>query len=107
MIEEAAALAGPAGRVALLAPMPAEFGAVAPKPALVPGLAEGAIAAMDKGDLDGHDLAASRRRTARADTIALGEFSQLARAREAVAEVIRRTVLATPDARCGKCNACY
>ncbi len=105
MIEEAVALAGPAGRVALLvsfaptlATMPAEFAAVAPKLSLVPCLAEGALAAMDAGDPQGHDLAAARAAATlpAVDAIALGQFS-LARAHRAVATASGKPVLTTPD----------
>lgn len=105
MIEEAVALAGPEGKVALLASfaptlasMPAGFAAVAPRLALVPCLAEGALAAMDRGDLDGHDRAAARAAAAlqEVDVIALGQFS-LARANKAVAAASGKTVLTTPD----------
>lgn len=105
MIEEAVALAGPEGKVALLATfaptlssMPAEFAAVAPKLTLVPCLAEGALAAMDRGDLDGHDQAAARAAAALppVDVIALGQFS-LSRANRLVAAASHRTVLTTPD----------
>jgi len=105
MIEEAVALAGPTGRVALvatfapmLASMPAEFAAVAPKLTVLPCLAEGALAAMDRGDLAGHDQAAARAAAAlpEVDVIALGQFS-LARADKAVAAASQRTVLTTPD----------
>jgi hypothetical protein len=105
MIEEAVALAGPEGRVALLATfaptlasMPAEFAAVAPKLTLVPCLAEGALAAMDRGDLDGHDQAAARAAAGLSgvDVIALGQFS-LSRAEKLVAAASGKTVLTTPD----------
>jgi hypothetical protein len=105
MIEEAVALAGPAGRVALMATfaptlvtMPAEFAAVAPKLTLVPCLAEGALAAMDRGDFAGHDQAAARAAAALpdVDAIALTQFS-LSRAQTRVAEASGRPVLTTPD----------
>jgi Asp/Glu/hydantoin racemase len=105
MIEEAVALAGPVGTVALLASfapmlasMPAEFAAAAPKLTLVRCLAEGALAAMDRGDLDGHDQAAARAAAAlpEVDVIALGQFS-LSRANRAVAAASGKTVLTTPD----------
>jgi Asp/Glu/hydantoin racemase len=105
MIEEAVALAGPEGKVALLvsfaptlASMPAEFTAVAPSLTLVPCLAEGALAAMDRGDGDAHDQAAARAAVALPDVdiIALGQFS-LARAHRSVAAATGRTVLTTPD----------
>ena len=105
MIEEALAHAGPKGRVALLASfaptlatMPAEFAAAAPGIALVPCLAEGALAAMDRGDLDGHDRAAARAAaTLRdVDVVALSQFS-LSRAHRMVAAASGRPVLTTPD----------
>ena len=105
MIEEAVALAGPKARIALLASfaptlasMPAEFAAAAPGVTLVPCLAEGALAAMDRGDLERHDEAAARAVLALTDVdaIALGQFS-LARAAPMVAAVSGRPVLTTPD----------
>ena len=105
MIEEALALAGPAGTVALLASfaptlasMPSEFAAAAPGITLIPRLAEGALAAMDRGDLDGHDQAAARAAAGLrdVDVVALGQFS-LARAQGAVAAASGRPVLTTPD----------
>ena len=105
LIEEAVALAGPKARIALLASfaptlasMPAEFAAAAPGVTLVPCLAEGALAAMDRGDLERHDEAAARAVLALTDVdaIALGQFS-LARAAPMVAAVSGRPVLTTPD----------
>ena len=105
MIEEALALAGPAGRIGLmasfaptLASMPAEFAAAAPGIALVPCLAEGALAALDRGDGAGHDRLAAQAATALrdCDAIVLSQFS-LARAAEAVARATGKTVLTTPD----------
>jgi len=116
MIDEAIALAGPTGRVALLASfaptlvsMPAEFTAAAPNLTLVPCLAEGALAAMDRGDLDGHDRAAAQAAavfsggeredssgTSVVDLIALTQFS-LSRAHALVAAASGKTVLTTPD----------
>jgi Asp/Glu/hydantoin racemase len=105
MIEEAVALTGPEGKVALvatfaptLASMPPEFAAVAPKLTLVPCLAEDAAAAMDNGDLERHDAAVVRAAAAlpEVDAIVLGQFS-LARLRERVATATRRPVLTTPD----------
>jgi hypothetical protein len=105
MIEEAVTLAGPTGRVALmvtfaptLATMPAEFAAVAPGLTLVPCLAEAALAAMDNGDMEGHDRAAARAAGGlpEVDVIALGQFS-LSRARDVVAATSGKTVLTTPD----------
>ncbi len=105
MIEEAIALAGPAGRIALLATfaptlasMPAEFAAAAPQLQVVPCLAEGALAAMDRGDFAGHDQAAACAAGALkdVDAIALTQFS-LARAHDMVAAASGRPVLTTPD----------
>ena len=105
MIEEALALAGPRGRVALLASfaptldsMPPEFAAAAPGMTLVPKLAEGALAAMDRGDLEGHDRAAAQAAASLTDVdvVALGQFS-LSRAQAQVAAASGRPVLTTPD----------
>jgi len=105
MIEEAVALAGPRGRIGLmasfaptLASMPAEFAAAAPAITLVPCLAEGALAALDRGDGPGHDRAAAAAAVGLADcdAIALSQFS-LARAAAAVAQASGRPVLTTPD----------
>jgi hypothetical protein len=105
MIEEAVALAGPRARVGLLvtfAPtlesMPPEFAAAAPGVTLVPCLAEGALAAMDRGDLAEHDRLAAKaaKRLQDCDVVALGQFS-LARAAGLVAEACGRPVLTTPD----------
>lgn len=105
MIEEALALAGPEGRVALMATfaptlstMPAEFTAVAPKMTLVPCLAEGALDAMNRGDVAGHDQAAAHAAEAltQVDAVALTQFS-LARAHPLVAKASGKPVLTTPD----------
>ncbi len=105
MIEEAVALAGPAGRVGLmasfpptLASMPPEFAAVAPGMTLVPVVAEGALAALDRGDEAEHDrlAAAAAAGLGTVDVVALSQFS-LARAAEAVALATGRKVLTTPD----------
>jgi hypothetical protein len=105
MIEEVVSLAGPEGKVGLLATfaptltsMPPEFAAVAPRLTLIPCLAEGAMAAMDRGDLDGHDQAAARAAATLGDVdvIALGQFS-LSRAHKLVAAASGRPVLTTPD----------
>lgn len=103
--EEAVTLAGPTGRVGLLTTfgpalnsMPPEFAAVAPGITLVPCLAEGALAALDAGDLAEHDrLAAAASVALRdCDVILLGQFS-LARARPLVEAATGRPVLTTPD----------
>jgi hypothetical protein len=105
MIEEALALAGPRGRIGLmasfaptLASMPPEFAAAAPGITLVPCLAEGSLAALDRGDGAEHDrLAALAAATLKdCDAIALSQFS-LARAAEAVAQATGKKVLTTPD----------
>jgi Asp/Glu/hydantoin racemase len=105
MIEEAIALTGPRGRIGLMATfaptltsMPPEFHAVAPDVTLVPCLAEGALAALNAGDSDGHDAAAVRAAGALADcdVIALAQFS-LSQAAGPVAAATGTPVLTTPD----------
>lgn len=105
MIEEVVALAGPNARVGLmasfaptLASMPAEFAAVAPGVRLVPCLSAAALAALDRGDMAGHDRAAAESAAGLGgcDVIALAQFS-LARAAGAVAAATGKTVLTTPD----------
>jgi hypothetical protein len=105
MIEEAVVLAGPTGRIGLLASfaptlatMPVEFTAVASGVTVVPCLAEGALAALDRGDVAGHDDAAVRAASSLADcdVIAIGQFS-LARAAERIAAATGKIVLTTPD----------
>src|SRR6185312_15598453 len=66
MIEEAVALAGPEGRVALLASfaptlatMPAEFAAVAPRATVLSALAAEALAALNRGEHAEHDRLAA------------------------------------------------
>ena len=110
MIEDALAMIGPNGRIGLLASfaptldsMPAEFVAAAPGITVVPKLAEGALAALDRGDAAGHDRAAADAAMAlrTCDVIALGQFS-LARAAPAVAAATGRRVLTTPDSAVNK-----
>jgi len=105
MIEEAVALAGPTGRVGLMASfaptltwMPPEFTALAPGMTLVPCLADGALAALDRGDGAEHDRLAGAAAIALGgcDVIALSQFS-LARAAETVARATGIKVLTTPD----------
>lgn len=105
MIEEALALTGPRGRIGLMATfaptltsMPPEFDAVAPDATLVPCLAESALAALNAGDLAGHNQAAALAALAigDCDVIALAQFS-LSQAAEAVAAATGKTVLTTPD----------
>ena len=105
MIEEAVAITGPNGRIGLmatfaptLASMPPEFAVMAPAATLVPSLAEGALAALNRGDGAGHDEAAVRAAAGLSDcdVIALAQFS-LSRAADAVAAATSKTVLTTPD----------
>lgn len=105
MIEEAVTLTGPAGRIGLmatfaptLATMPAEFAVAAPLAEIVPCLADGALAALDRGDATGHDGAAvdAAASLKSCDVIALGQFS-LARAAERIAAATGKAVLTTPD----------
>ena len=104
MIEEALALAGPTGKIGLLATFPAtlvsmppEFTAAAPGLRVRTQLAEGALAALDRGDGAAHDAAAAEaaKALAQCDVVALGQFS-LARAAAAVARASGRPVLSTP-----------
>jgi hypothetical protein len=102
MIEEAIARGSRIGLLASFAPtlqsMPPEFAAASPAATLVPQLAEGAMAALDRGDAAGHDQAATRAATALrdCDVIALAQFS-LARAAPMIAQATGRPVLTTPD----------
>ena len=99
MIEEAAARGGTIGLLATFAPtldtMPPEFPAGV---RVVPKLAEGALAALDRGDPEGHDRSAAEaaRGLAGCDAVALAQFS-LARAAPAAAAATGRPVLTTPD----------
>jgi hypothetical protein len=110
MIEDALALIGPNGRIGLLATfaptldsMPPEFAAAAPGMKVVPQLAEGALAALDRGDVAAHDRAAVDAAMAlrSCDVIALGQFS-LARAAQAIGAATGRRVLTTPDSAVNK-----
>lgn len=98
MIEEACAGGRRIGLVASFAPtlasMPPEF---PPDVEIVPCLAEGALAALDRGDFETHDrLVAEAAGTLKTcDVIALAQFS-LARAAESVAAATGRPVLTTP-----------
>jgi aspartate/glutamate racemase len=103
MIDEAAALARHGrGRIALvatfaptLASMPAEF----PSDITVqPILAEGALAALDRGNGAGHDAIVAQavsRAAPDVDVVALAQFSA-ARAADAVAKSVSVPVLTTP-----------
>ncbi len=99
MIEDAVAMGGSVGLLAsfdpTLASMPSEFpSGVTVKTAL----AEGALAALDKGDAADHDrlAAAAALRLTDCHVIALAQFS-LARAARDVAKATGRPVLTTPD----------
>jgi hypothetical protein len=85
---------------ATLASMPAEF---PPGIEVVPCLAEGALAALDGGDVAAHDRLAAEAATrlADCDVIALAQFS-LARAAPLVAEATGKRVLTTPDSAVAK-----
>ena len=102
---EALALAGPNATVGLmatfaptLASMPPEFAVAAPGVRLVPCLAAAALAALDRGDGEGHDREAAAAATAIAgcDVIALAQFS-LARAAPMIAAATGKPVLTTPE----------
>jgi hypothetical protein len=99
----AATAGGRGGRIGLvasfaptLASMPAEFPAGVD---VIPLLAEGALAALDAGDVATHDRlaadAALRAQAMGCDVIALAQFS-LARAAPAVARAVLLPVLTTP-----------
>jgi hypothetical protein len=98
MIEEAQALGGTIGLMASFGPtlvsMPPEFPASL---TLVPCLVEGAMAALNAGDVARHDHLAGEaaKALAHCDAIALAQFS-LARAADAVARASGRPVLTTP-----------
>lgn len=113
MIDAAlAALAGTAGGIGLLASfgptlasMPAEF---PPGTPLQTALADGALAALQAGDLAAHDRLAADAAAGLADDgcrlIALAQFS-LARARDAVAERTGLPVLTTVDSAIARLRA--
>jgi hypothetical protein len=99
MIEQATAKGGKIGLLSTFAPtlvsMPPEF---PPSTEIVPKLAEGALAALDRGDRAEHDrLVAEASRDLRdCDLIALAQYS-MAPAADLVAEASGRPVLTTPD----------
>ena len=99
MIEQAAARGRRIGLLSsfppTLASMPREFPAAVE---LVPKLAEGAMAALDRGDRAEHDrLVVEASRDLRdCDLIALAQYS-MAPAADLVAEATGRPVLTTPD----------
>ena len=97
-IEEAVGIGRRIGLLATfpgtLASMPPEF---PPGVELVPCLAEGALAALDAGDLATHDRLAAEaaRALADCDVVLLGQFS-LARAAAGVAAACGKPVVTTP-----------
>src|SRR5882724_7253435 len=99
MIEQAAARGQRVGLLSTFAPtlksMPQEFPSTIQ---IVPKLAEGALAALDRGDRTEHDrLVAEASRDLRdCDLIALAQYS-MAPAASLVAEASGRPVLTTPD----------
>jgi Asp/Glu/hydantoin racemase len=99
MIEEAKSAGTRIGLLASFAPtlqsMPPEFPASL---MVVPRLAEGALAALDRGDGEAHDRLAAEaaRDLIVCDAIALAQFS-LARAAPAVAAATGKPVLTTPE----------
>jgi hypothetical protein len=114
---EAALDAAPSGRIGLLATFPATLPSMRPEFAaaaagrgltldLVEACAPAALAALDAGDVAGHDGAAAAvaRTLAEAEVIALAQFS-LARAAPAVAAATGRSVLTTPDSAVEKLRA--
>ncbi|MHB8949121.1 MAG: aspartate/glutamate racemase family protein [Rhodoferax sp.] len=100
MVAEAVATGGRVGLIASFAPtlasMPAEF---PPGVDLVTCLAEGALEALNQGDLERHDAlvvqAALHLQQQGCDVIALTQFS-MARAQSAVQHVLNLPVLTTP-----------
>jgi len=104
MIEQAAAQARRVGLLSTFAPtlasMPSEFPASVE---LVPKLAEGALAALDRGDRAGHDrLVVQAAMDLRdCDIIALAQYS-MAPAAELVAQATGRPVLTTTDSAVNK-----
>lgn len=107
MIEEAVKHGSRIGLLATFAgtldSMPPEFPAGV---TVVPKLAEGALAALDRGDAAEHDRLAAEaaRALADCDAIALGQFS-LARAAPLVAQVTGKPVLTTPESAVRKLKA--
>ncbi|MCX7371079.1 MAG: arylsulfatase [Alphaproteobacteria bacterium] len=99
MIEEAA----PYRRIGLLASFPGTIASMPPEfppgTQLTPILAEGALAALDAGDIGTHDrliLQAALRFGPEAEAIALGQFS-IAHMADAIAKATGKPVLTTPD----------
>lgn len=104
MIEQAVAHGGRVGLLSTFAPtlrsMPREFPASVE---IVPKLAEGALAALDRGDRSTHDrLVAEAAKDLRdCDVIALAQYS-MAPAAALVAEATGKPVLTTPDSAVDK-----
>ncbi|MCW8085149.1 aspartate/glutamate racemase family protein [Sabulicella glaciei] len=100
MIEEV--VSSGARRVGLLASFPGTLTSMPPEfpegIEVVPMLAEGALAALDAGDVAAHDrlVAEAGARLADCDAIALGQFS-LAHVAPRVAEATGKPVFTTPD----------
>lgn len=100
MVADAAAVGRRVGLIASFAPtlvsMPSEFPAGVE---VIPDMAEGAMEALNDGDVERHDalVAQSALRLIRqgCDVIALAQFS-MARAQEAVRQVVQVPVLTTP-----------
>lgn len=101
MVQEAAAHGRPVGLIASFAPtlssMPAEFPA---QVELRCALAEGAMQALNRGDVEAHDAlvvaAAQKLAAASCGVIALAQFS-MARAAPAVRQALGLPVLTTPE----------
>jgi aspartate/glutamate racemase len=99
MIEQAVASGKTIGLLSTFAPtlasMPREFPSSVE---IVPKLAEGALAALDRGERDAHDrlVAGAARDLRGCDVIALAQYS-MAPAAPLVAEATGRPVLTTPD----------
>jgi aspartate/glutamate racemase len=104
MIEEVAAKARRVGLLSTFAPtlasMPREFPASVQ---LVPKLAEGALAALDRGDRAEHDriVIEASKDLRDCELIALAQYS-MAPAADRVAEASGRPVLTTPDSAVAK-----
>ena len=104
MIERASAQARRVGLLSTFAPtlasMPAEFPSSVE---LVPRLAEGALAALDRGDRALHDrlVAQAAAELRDCEVIALAQYS-MAPAADLVAQATGRSVLTTPDSAVAK-----
>lgn len=100
MVAEAAAIGRRVGLIASFGPtlvsMPSEF---PPGMEVVPRLAEGAMEALDRGDIAGHDACVTQAalwlQQQGCDVIALAQFS-MARAQAAVRQALDLPVLTTP-----------